>query len=173
MPAHLSADMLSEIVETQGAIATAGLAIDDVLAIVAERSRRIAGANAAVVELPEGDEMVYRAATGDAARYLGLRLPIASSLSGRCLTSGEVQLCDDAESDPRVDADACRKVGVRSMIVVPLVHRARTVGVLKVMSRAPAKFSEATGVVLAVMAGLIAAALRNAELDEEGHRLSR
>jgi len=46
----------------------------------------------------------------------------------------EVLRCDDTESDPRVNREACRKIGLRSMVVVPLYHNGGPVGVLKVLS---------------------------------------
>jgi signal transduction histidine kinase len=61
-----------------------------------------------------------------------------------------------------VDREACRKVGLRSMIVVPLHHNGRAVGVLKVLSTGPSAFAERDARALQLMAGLIGAAMSNA-----------
>jgi len=45
------------------------------------------------------------------------------------------------QTDGRVDRAACRKIGVRSMIVLPLLTTRSVVGVLKVFSDAPDFFS--------------------------------
>ena len=163
---ELSVGALTEIVATQSAIMSAGLHLGEVMRIVAERAERMTGAFAAIVEVPDGDEMVYRAATGHAARHVGLRLS-DRSLSGRCLQTGEIICCGDSEMDERVDRDACRRVGARSMIVVPLVHESARVGVLKVMSPRINAFGDEEVMVLQVMAGLIASAMHNAELWDE------
>mgnify|MGYP000557149547 CR=1 FL=1 len=60
----------------------------------------------------------------------------------------------------------CRRVGVRSMLVVPLHHRRRVVGVLKVLSPAPGAFDDEDAQTLQLMAGQIGAALGHAAAFE-------
>ncbi len=43
-------------------------------------------------------------------------------------------ICDDAETDPRVDRAACQRLGARSIIAVPLLDRGKAVGILEVFS---------------------------------------
>ena len=76
--------------------------------------------------------------------------------------------CDDSETDPRVDKEACRLVGLRSMIVVPLRHEAEVVGVLKVFSPDPRNFDDADMEILGLMSDLIASAMFNATQNESG-----
>ena len=66
--------------------------------------------------------MVYRVASGTAEKQLGLRLHKETSLSGLCVQVGHALQCSDSEDDPRVDKEACRKVGLRSMVVSPLKY---------------------------------------------------
>jgi diguanylate cyclase len=103
--------------------------------------------------------MVYRAVSGTAHGQLGLRLSRKSSLSGLCVATGSTLRCDDAESDPRVDREACRKVGLRSMIVVPLIHHEQPVGALKVLSPVASAFCDGDIKVLTLMSDLIAASM--------------
>lgn len=155
-------DRLLEVIRTQTDIARLGLDLAGVMRLVAERAQRLTGAFGAVVELAEGDDMVYRAATGAAESYLGMRLRSRSSLSGLCIREGVALQCDDCESDDRVDRDACRRIGLRSMIVMPLRHHDAVVGVLKVMASAPAAFDADDRHVLGLMSDLIAAAMFHA-----------
>src|SRR5262245_60184328 len=111
-----SPPQLLAVIRTQTEIAKLGLDLSGVLALVADRARGITGAAGAVVEIAEGDEMVYRAASGSAAGLLGLRLRRSTSLSGLCVAAAVPLHCDDAEVDPRVDRDACHRVGLRSMV---------------------------------------------------------
>jgi diguanylate cyclase (GGDEF)-like protein len=156
--------LLAEVVATQHAISTAGFDLDAVMSEIVVQTRRLTHADGAVVEIVEGDEMVYRAVAGSSEPYLGLRLKIASSLSGHCVTSGEIVLCDDSESDPRVDREATRKVGARSMVIVPLRHRDDVAGVLKVSSRRPRAFGERELRVLQMMADVLGSAIVRTEL---------
>jgi len=153
---------LLEVINIQTEIVKMGISLGSVMALVCERTQALTQAGAAVVELAEGSDMVYRAASGFAANQLGLRLKRNGSLSGLCVQLGEIMRCDDSESDARVDRDACRKVGLRSMLVVPLQHNGVPIGVLKVMSERPNGFSDNDVRVLQLMSDLIAASMHNA-----------
>ncbi len=154
-----STSQLLDIIATQTEIAKLGLDLAGTMALVVERTLTLIEADGAAIELAEGDEMVYRAGSGAASGQLGLRIKLEGSLSGRCVTTGEILFCGDAETDPRVDREACRKVGLRSMIVVPLRYDGETVGVLKAMSARPGHFDEADVQVLDLLSELIAAAM--------------
>lgn len=161
-----SPDTLLRIIAAQTEIAKLGLDLGSVMAYVAEQVPQLTGASAAAVEFAEGDDMVYRAASGTAAGMLGLRLRRSGSLSGLCVQQGALLHCIDSEIDPRVDRDACRRVGLRSMLVMPLTHADTTVGVLKVMSPEVDGFSQADAGTLRLMADLVAAAMFHAARNE-------
>lgn len=92
-------------------------------------------ADGATVEMStDGETLTYVSAVGRLAPYVGTRLRAPGSLSGLALRTGEVQRSDDTETDPRVDAAACRRLGVASMVCVPLVYAGSAVGVLKISS---------------------------------------
>ena len=131
--------------------------------VVAE-ARQLTGADAAVVELPDGDDLVYRAVAGTAQPFLGFRLGRNGALSGEALTTGRVLICDDIETDPRVDREACRRVGARSMVVVPLVHDGVSTGVLKVYSAVAGAFRRRDAQFLGLLANMIGTALVRADL---------
>lgn len=150
---------LSLIIETQLAIARAELDLEQVLGLITDRAQTLTDAAGSVVELAEGDELVYRATSGAAEAHRGLRVKLDSSLSGLCLQTGEILQCVDSETDPRVDRAATRRIGARSMLVVPLHHIDRTVGVLKVFSPQASAFSALDVETLRLIASQIAAAL--------------
>lgn len=129
------------------------------LHLVTERILALADADGAAVEMAEGDEMVYRAAAGMAEGSLGLRLKRGRSLSGLCVAQGQALRCDDAWSDSRADRAACERLGLRSMVVVPLRHHGVTVGVLKAMSRRPGQFADTHVALLGMLSDLVAASM--------------
>lgn len=159
---QLEPERLERIIAVQTRVARLGMDFDAIISHVARETQALAGADGAVVELVEGDEMVYRAVTGIASHLHGLRLKRGSSLSGLCVANARVMKCEDSETDERVDRGACREVGLRSMLVMPLIHDGEAVGVLKVMWAAPAAFTDADTRILQYMAELIAAAMFNA-----------
>jgi diguanylate cyclase (GGDEF)-like protein len=115
---------------------------------------------------------VYRAASGTAEAHLGLRLPSADAISGLAVRTGETLVCADSEKDERVDLDTCRRVGARSLVVVPLRHDAHAAGVLKVYSEQPGKFTPEHVRVLTLLADMIGSALARAELLGQLHQLA-
>ncbi|WP_035250894.1 sensor domain-containing diguanylate cyclase [Desulfocurvus vexinensis] len=168
----LTPDVLTQIIDTQTAIVKLGQDLGAVMHLMAERLPLLTGAGGAIVELAEGEEMVYRAVSGIAQSNLGLRLRRQGSLSGLCVATADILTCHDSEQDQRVDRDACRKVGLRSMVVAPLLHAETVVGVLKILSPEANHFNELHIEILSRMSELVAAAMFYAarhERDELYH----
>ncbi|KAB7774515.1 EAL domain-containing protein [Xanthomonas sp. LMG 12460] len=153
------AALLSRIILAQGEIAAAGGDPLQVVDVVTRRAQELTRSNGAVVEMCDGKDMLYWSASGVAERHLGLRLPSNGSLSGLCMRTGEVLRCDDSEVDPRVDRAACRRIGLRSMLVVPLRYGDRSIGVLKVLAPHPNAYSAQDVRTLELLATLVGATL--------------
>lgn len=157
-----SSKQLLSVIQTQTAIAKLGLDINAVMTLVAEQIQSITQAKGAIVELAEEGDMVYRAVSNGANDFLGLRLKMDSSLSGLCIAQNTTLYCKDSEVDERVDRDACRRVGLRSMAVVPLIHCDEPIGVLKIYSERVNAFKDSDINLLSLMSELIAAAMYHA-----------
>jgi|GEM_PF-986214 len=158
---------LSEVIIAQNDIATAGLDTKRILALIIQHAQHLTGADGALIELVDGPELVYHVASGNAERFLGMRITAAGSFSGLSLESGELLVCVDSEIDPRVNRDACQKIGVRSMIVKPLFHNGRAVGVLKSYSASAYQFADQHVNALRLVGGILASALGQAAEFEE------
>lgn len=157
-----SSKQLLSVIQTQTAIAKLGLDINAVMTLVAEQIQSITQAKGVIVELAEDGDMVYRAVSNGANDFLGLRLKMDSSLSGLCIAQNTTLYCKDSEVDERVDRDACRRVGLRSMAVVPLIHCDEPIGVLKIYSEHVNAFKDSDINLLSLMSELIAAAMYHA-----------
>ena len=164
--ARARARELDLLVEAQTAIATSRLELGALMTTAAERALALAGGDGAVVELVDGQELVYGAGAGAAGPFVGIRLRREGTLSGRCLDTRRVQISDDTENDPRVDGAACRRVGVRSMVVVPLLFDGSATGVLKVYAGAPGAFDQRQAKLLGVLGHMIGAGLAHARVLE-------
>ncbi len=159
-------ERLASVLDTQREIARTDTNYKGLLQLVLERMSRLTNAEGASLEIADGEEMVYEAASGIAAGFVGLRLKVAGSLSGRCMTSGELMRSDDTETDPRVDREACRKIGLRSMILVPLRYGNQSYGVLKLMSSCTGGFSESVGDILLMTAEFLSATIARKRAEE-------
>lgn len=99
-------------------------------------------ASGAVIALARGDKLVCRATMGDKAPSAGVCLNTRSGLAGACVQTREMQLCDDTLADPRVNVIACRDLGIRSIVVLPVLDGGEFWGVLEVFSSVPRAFSD-------------------------------
>jgi TonB family protein len=121
---------------------SAELALQIVLNEIVEQACLATGASGAAIVLERGGEWVCRASTGRSAPQLGARLDTASGLSGACVKTRTVQRCEDVGNDPRADIEACRILGIRSAMILPLLQNGELVGVFEAFSTLPSGFGE-------------------------------
>lgn len=143
---------------------SAGLALDVVLNEIVEQACRATGATGAAVILERDGEMVCRASTGGNAPELGARLSRERGLTAECIKTRQAQRCDDAQADPRADVEASRSLGVRSVVVLPLIRQGDLAGILEVFSSRIGAFGERDELTLEALANRI---LKNLERGSE------
>jgi diguanylate cyclase (GGDEF)-like protein len=152
MPATTEAERLRAILALQTAVNGADLDARDVMRLVADAACDLTGAAGAAVELAEGDELVYRAATGTVAALLGRRESATSSRSGACLRTAE----------PQADGHG---------IAVPIVHRGGAVGTIEIVSDEAGALGAIDIDTLQVLAGFVAQVVRDSvELADDERR---
>lgn len=127
---HLSAELSSD------------LALEIVLNEIVEQACLATGATGAAIILERDGEMVCRARTGENAPELGARLDNEAGLTAECIRTRKVQRCDDALDDSRVDSEACSILGVRSVLVLPLLQNDDLIGVFELFSPNASAFGE-------------------------------
>jgi hypothetical protein len=121
-----------------------GLALDILLHELTEESLAIAGVTGSAIALRgAGDHFVCRAVAGEPTPALGARIEAQDGLSAECVRTGRLQVCEDTESDARLNAEMCRSWGVRSLAIVPLFLRQRLVGILEAFSPTAGAFDRA------------------------------
>lgn len=139
-----------------------GSDLDGVLQLLAQRAQTFTRATGAAVALTEGPEMICRASAGLDAPSLGARFSVGSGFSGECVRTGRLLSCEDSETDPVVDRESCRALGIRSMVAVPVRWEDAVIGLLEVFSPEPYVFSSNDSVVLERLAGICSAAVHRA-----------
>jgi GAF domain-containing protein len=164
---------LLAIIRAQGEIAAGDLDLGAAMGLVADRARWLSGAAAAVIAVPDGERLVYRAVSGADPDLLGRAYPRRGSLGGLCLDQRRVLHSDDSERDPRVDIAVCRRLGARSLLCVPLLHRELTLGALTVYAPDPARFSELDAHYLELIGEAVSAHLHHARLFAEAAHQGR
>jgi TonB family protein len=148
------------------------LALDLVLNELVARAAEATHASSAALALARGDEMVCRAATGQLAPDLGVPLNTRDGLSGACLQTRHPQLSVDTEFDPRLDPVVSRRLGIRSILIVPVFdadNNSQFEGILEVFSPSPAAFSYNDQIVLESFAEECAR-IRRAAIEISRHK---
>jgi N-acetylmuramoyl-L-alanine amidase/putative methionine-R-sulfoxide reductase with GAF domain len=139
--------------------------LDEVLQLVAERAIAITGADGLGIALAENNEIVLRASAGVIKPDVGQRIQRDSAFSGACFRTAQIIRCDDTETDDRVNLYACRQLGARSMVAVPLCGRRRVIGLLEAFSAEPFGFNDSDVSSLGLLAELILGALKPEDED--------
>ena len=118
--------------------------LDAALQLLAERAQYITGASGAAIALRRGEhnDMLCRASAGSNAPELGALLSTESGLSGESVRTRQTLRCDDTERDPRVNREACRQLGIASVVVMPIVSEQQVLGVFELFSGKPHAFEE-------------------------------
>jgi signal transduction protein with GAF and PtsI domain len=99
--------------------------------------------------------MVCRANWGTSAPEVGTKLNIEHSFTGLCVRTGEPVRCDDAQTDPRVDPEACRALGISAVAAAPLRRGPEVIGVIAAFSDTPRAFTDKHVRILATISDVI------------------
>ena len=138
------------------------------LRLIGERARSLTRGSGAAIALVNKGAVMCRASVGESAPALGTRLDVNSGLSGECFREGKALRCDDAENDPRVDLESCRRLGVRSILAAPVRFERDTVGLLMVLSPKPFNFDEGDVAVVESLAHTVVRSMRQADAVQRG-----
>jgi putative methionine-R-sulfoxide reductase with GAF domain len=157
--------------ETGGSLAEmAQRDLEAALQLLAERAEYITGASGAAIALRNEGEIVCRASAGPSAPEVGVHLQINSGLSGESIRTREILRCDDAETDPRVNRESCRALGIASVVVLPLVNENEVNGVFELFSGRANAFEERDIAALQRLAEMIQTAIQHSELSKRAEQ---
>jgi len=158
--------VLTALAAVKREVDSLGSDLDHALQLLAERAQTFTRATGAAIALTEGSSMICRASAGQDAPGVGARLMIGSGFSGECVRTGQLLRCEDSETDPLVDRESCRALGIRSMIAVPVRWDDAVIGLLEVFSPEPYAFSTNDPLALKRLAEIISRAVHRAGTPE-------
>jgi len=120
----------------------------------------IDGADGAIVGLQIDERRLrFVSGSGHLAPQVGSALPMAGSLCGETIRTGQTQVTDDTEADGRVHKKTTRAWNVGSAVCVPLGRGERAIGMLAVCSERPHAFGSADLALLSGLAEFISTAI--------------
>jgi protein TonB len=110
---------------------------------VADAARVLSGADGTALGLESRGIIVCRARSGRIAPPIGAPISTESGISGECLRTATMLVCHDAMTDPRVDTEVCRSLGIRSVAAVPVRGPGTAAGILEAFAARPNAFDGA------------------------------
>ncbi len=125
------------------------------LQLISQRAQALTHSTGAAIALGHKESMICLASVGANAPTLGSRLDVSNGFSGECVRTAKAQRCDNSDTDSRVDAEICRRLGVRSMLAAPITFAGEVVGLLETFSSQPFAFQDGDLVVLENLAETI------------------
>jgi len=158
--------ILAQIVETQHEIQSNHLNLQSTAKLVVERILKISAAQGAAVGLVHEDELVYQAGSGVLSGQTNRSARREATLSASTLLHDMILRCTDAGNDFRVNPELTRRLGIGSLISVPVFHNGKTSGALELVFAKPDAFQDQDVRTCQLMAGLVTETLiRTAEED--------
>ena len=119
-----------------------GSDLNTALRVISERARTLLRGTGAAIAIVDRGPMMCRASVGTGGPPLGTRVDVNSGFSGECIRTGKTLRCDDSETDSRIEAMLCRRLGIRSIVAAPIRYEREVVGVLEVFSPHSFAFDE-------------------------------
>jgi GAF domain-containing protein len=169
---EMDAESLSAIVEVQRSIGTGELDVDGTMQVIAERVRNVANATGVAIGLLKGDQLVYGAGSGSAARYVGRQVMATLCVSPRNTARGEILRVENAQTDSRVEAAICRQLGAQSLLILPIYDDRAVAGVLEVLFNETHAFQHREVCSYRLMALLIGEAMSYSARPEQKEALA-
>jgi L-methionine (R)-S-oxide reductase len=171
LPSHVSAapgrtsakasrDSEHVLARLRTSISDSNLSLDVMLDYIVQTAQRVACADGAAIAIRRDNWVVCQARSGEMAPDLGTKFDADSGISGQCLRTGGTLRCGDTNNDPRVDAEVCRRLGLKSVAVIPVGRKPALRGVLEAFSALPNAFDDTQVELLEKLAELVIAALR-------------
>jgi diguanylate cyclase (GGDEF)-like protein len=158
-------------------ILTAQLALSDVLATVLRLAGELFQAAASSVRLVDGagKHLELVAHSGLAPEYCRRGpVPLGSSAAGQAALTGEAVHVEDVEQADGgfLKGEMLSRMGLRSLLCLPLSVRGRCIGVMTLYHRAPRSYAPEELRFLQTFAGTVSIAVDNARLYGEQARLA-
>ncbi|MFL5351399.1 PAS domain S-box protein [Archangium sp.] len=149
----------ADLIALQRELAAEELEPDALMSLITGRVQALMRSTGAVIALLEDDSLVFQMASGQAIAHQGARFRLDETLCGSSVRTSQALKLDDSWADERKEAELLRRMGIRSLLVAPLFHHRRPIGVLELHSDGPNAFSDADVEHLSFLAGFVASFL--------------
>jgi GAF domain-containing protein/PilZ domain-containing protein len=141
-----------------------GTDLNVALTLIASRACSITRGTGAAVALVCENGLTCRAIAGTTVPEIGAQIDANTGFTGECIRAACPLRCDDAEFDARVNPEACRSIGIRSILAAPVLYERDIVGLLEVFSTQASAFDDGDLAVVERLAQTVVLTLSRAEV---------
>lgn len=144
--------------------------LTSMLQTVVDEAMQLIGAEAAAIRLVEAETETLKVIASTGRRESLLHqdaMPIVGSLAGHAYRTGEPVISNDVQNDSRLANDIRSASVLQSLLIVPLVVRDSSIGVLLVSDRTGGPFTNEDQRLLGLFADQAAAAIEHAKLHQQ------
>ena len=116
---------------------------DAELAVRVRRARTFTNAHGAAIGMLDQltGQIVCCARSGSSSPEIGSVVDTEGTLIGLCVQKRTELRCDDATTDPRMEMQAVKGLGARSIVVAPIIRENQVIGVVAVFAPSPKAFT--------------------------------
>jgi signal transduction histidine kinase len=158
---------LARILEAQAEMSAALPNRDPIMRLVTQYAMELSGATSASIGVRDGDEMYMPVSEGFTNELEGTRFPLASTLLGHCLLTGEQYYVPDLQLITPARGEIALAAGIRTFLAVPLRHQDHVVAALSVAAPQAHAFGEDKVLIVRLLSRLAGSKLAHAEAFNE------
>lgn len=129
------------------------------LQLLANRAQSLTHASAATIGLADAGPFHSRASAGAMATEAGSELRTDPALISKCLEKKQIVCCNDTRNGSRLDGTKYEALGIKSMMVMPLLREEETVGLFELLSDQKQAFDDTHAEALERLATMVLIAL--------------
>jgi hypothetical protein len=167
--------VLTQVAQTQSLLRAGGMDLDAATKLIADRLRTMTSSAGVSISLTTNGILKGVAESGVAARVPGNSLASHSLVATERLRNGRVFQSADAQKDIRLDIAACRQMGVRALLAIPIQGLGEVGGLIEVRWSNPDAVHESDVRTCQLMAALVTEVLEREHsswVDTEGPQAS-
>jgi PAS domain S-box-containing protein len=153
----------------EGAAAmNASLRMDDVYQRILIQTMQALQVETAMLGMLEGEQIVYRAASGqNAGNIIGRKIALGEGIAGKVALEGHGVVVADVSQDKNFgEADMFGGIETRAVVVAPILSQGHVIGIIEAVNPIAGSFDPDALLVMTGIGGLAGSTIQNAQLFE-------
>ncbi len=140
------------------------------LQLLANRAQQLSRASAATIAVGEGERLLCRASAGPMAAVVGSELRANPALIEKSIQTQQIVCCNYTGNLANADGIPYAALGIKSMMVMPLVEDQRVVAIFELLADRTQAFQDGDGAMLQLLSAMVLTALHRAEAAQRAQQ---